>query len=288
MTTRFLVIVMLALGASTAYAQQPPRLRVIIGQRDYVEPQHTRGGSSKAEFVFYPGDEISLQLRIVNWDSAEVLIPPQGRTAADLVTVRLFRQDEAASAEIPVRLVSSDPPSLVSPSERFSASWDERLAVRPNWYLTAPLVLEPRAQLQPGFYEMRVTEVHVTCERPCEVRNYSGLVRFEFRALDGVPEHLDQLFRLAWIRIESHEPEAALGLINRMLALHTTSSAAYQLRGRRAELLGRWSEAAEAYEHALRLVETGQDELRRQIGEPGSLRGYLRARANAARQSSRR
>jgi tetratricopeptide (TPR) repeat protein len=124
-----------------------------------------------------------------------------------------------------------------------------------------------------GFYELRLAKFQVQCEHPCELVDYGGLQRFELRDTEGLPEQLDYLGRQAWYYVEFEKSKQALIWIDRMLKVYPTSSFAYQLRGRYAERRRQWQKAADAYDTGAKLLETGQDALRRQprgIDDDGS------------------
>ena len=73
-----------------------------------------------------------------------------------------------------------------------------------------------------------------------------------------------------------------------MLKVYPTSSLAYQLRGRYAERLEHWGEAADAYAPGVMLLETGRDALRRQRSQgsidEGPALDYLKSQAEQARR----
>lgn len=278
-----ILLLMPGVFAATANAQEP-ELRLLLNQKDYVELQHDEQSSPRAPFVFFVAEEIPVRVQFANSSKSGVIVQSQGIAAGEAVDVRLVRLDGGSAGDIPVQFLSSDLASLSGASQQIVADWGSPILIPSKWHLTVTGAIHtPQGALSPGLYELHMSRIRLPCGHPCAIRNHGGLFRFEVRGTEKLSEQLDHLFRQAYGAIEHGREEQSQEPIARMLALHPASSAAYQLRGRRAEVMGRSQDAAADYERALQLVETGQDRLRRPVGEPGALLSFLQAKARAAR-----
>ena len=247
----------------------------------YVSPFYSGRPSSGAPFVFFEDEPIQVLIRFANWSDETLMLRAGGRSPGEAVSVRLYRISESGPVEVPVRLNIEGETSLTGASQESGLRWEDTMPIPARWSLTIPMLVQtPR--LEPGGYELRLTQVHVSCEPGCRVQNHAGVFPFDFRRADDLPKQLDQLLRRADHAIEAGNFADADLPISRILELHSNASAAYQLLARRAELLENWKEAADAYERAAELVATGRDTLLRHP-KPQEFIGPMRARASEAR-----
>jgi len=83
------------------------------------------------------------------------------------------------------------------------------------------------------------------------------LAEAEFnRSLTLDPAHLKSCLNLSRVLIEVHRPSEALATLDRALAIDSTSSAAYRLKGNALADLGRGEEAVAAYRNAIQIDPT--------------------------------
>lgn len=76
------------------------------------------------------------------------------------------------------------------------------------------------------------------------------------KALALDPVHLKSCINLSRVLIEAHRPTEALSVLDRALAIDSTSSAAHRLKGNALDDLGRTDEAVQQYEAAIQLDPT--------------------------------
>ena len=285
---KFLSIFVLLLNLPLASdAQSPPRLNLMFNQHGYLGPAHAEGPSPEADFLFFVGEKVAFDAKFVNWTANDLVVRFEDLSASEALAVKLLRRDGPVVEEVPVRLESNGKLSLESGSRRTDVRTRKSVIVPgAGWVLTIPLAIDTTERLPPAVYELRLATFRLRCDKPCELVNHSGVFRFSLRGTDTLPEQLDYFGRRAHYYIEYEKSKEAVRWINRMLDIYPTSSFAYQLRGRYAERRGKWGEAANAYEIAARLLESGEDQLRRQPppNEGSTLRWFLRSEAERARQ----
>jgi len=279
-TLPLLSALLMAVPASAQLAGRDLRILFNPGGH-YVSPFYSGRPSSGAPFVFFEEEPIQVLIRFANWSDETLMLRAGGRSPGEAVSVRLYRISESGPVEVPVRLNIDGETSLTGASQESVLRWEDAMPIPARWSVTIPVLVQtPR--LEPGAHELRVNQVLVSCEPGCGVRNHAGVFDFDFRRADDLPKELDQLLRRAVLAIEAGNFAEADRPISRILELHPSASAAYQLLGRRAELLENWNEAADAYERSAELVATGRDTLLRHP-KPQEFIGPLRARAAEVR-----
>lgn len=258
-------------------------LRVLFNPREYAEPVHSADPSPASSYLFLAGEKVGLYVRVANQTSQLLSLLASG-VAPDLaVRVRLMQRVGDTWTQIPGGFVSEGSPVLLGNSQSYADQWADRIILPPRWSVSIPGYVATDVPLSPGAYELQMVSAAVACEPACSVRNHAGIFRFEVRSADALPEQLDQLFRRALVSIDHSKFEEADAAIETMLKLHPSSSAAHQLRGRKAEQLGNWVEAASAYERAVDILQFGRDRVRRSSSEPGSTVAFLKSRAAEAK-----
>ena len=268
--------------SAPAWAQPAGRdLRILFNPGEDVAPFYSGRPSSGAPFVFFDDESIPVLIRFANWSDETLMLRAGGKLPDGAVSVRLYRLSASGPVEVPVRLSVEGETSLSGASQELGLRWEDTMSIPARWALTIPVLVQT-ARLEAGKYELRLAQVHVSCAPSCGVRNHAGVFDFDVRRPDDLPKQLDQLLRRADHAIERGNFADADLPISRILELHPHASAAYQLLARRAERLEKWKEAADAYERAAELVETGRDNLLRHP-KPQVPIGALRASAAEAR-----
>ena len=276
-------LVTVGLFAASARAQPLSRdLRLVFNAHQYVIPVYSGRSSSGAPLVFFDDEPVRLLVRFVNWSSESLTVRGAGAPSKQLFKVRLSRRLESGTVEIPVQLTEDGQPILSHETYEGGLQSVDGVSIPPGGLVSIPTVVQSQ-RLEPGTYELRVTELYVACEPDCGVKNHGGLFVFDIRRSDDIPKQLDRLMRRASHAIDRGELAEADLAIQQMLVLHPRASAAYQMRARAAERGGNWEEAAAAYDVAADLVQRGRDRLRPEA-EPHKLIDSLRHLAAEARQ----
>ena len=288
MLIRNTLLMLLISNLQSPSIAQPPHLRMMFNSLEYVAPAHMEEPRGGAHYVFLDDEPIELIGLFVNWSDRPLVIPMPNQTAAESVrTVLAVKRGRGREAGSPANLDANDTPFLMQGANRIEVQWGAPITVTPGGSLNVPLVLRT-PKLPAGVYELRVSQILLQCEDPCRVHDQGGFFVFEVRAADKLPERLDQLYRRGLRALWRGAPDDADGIIQQMLAQYPTSSAAYELRGKQQAARERWRDAAEAYERAAQLVESGRDSLRRPSEEQGALPWSLRFSAENARKRERR
>ena len=283
------LLILLVSVSQSLSIDHTPQLRMMFNPLEYTAPVHMEEPIGHADYVFFDDEPIELTALFVNWTDRPVVIPAQNQSPAESVLAELVvKPARGRTTGSPVSLELKDVPFLEAGSNRIEVQWGAPITVAPGGVLKIPLVLKaPR--LSTDVYELRVSQIPLSCEKPCRVLDQGGAFRFEVRAARALPERLDQLYRRALRTLSRGAPDDADEIIQQMLAEYPTSSVAYELRGRQQVARERWREAAEAYEFAAQLVESRRDSLLKPVSEREfELPSYYRFKAEQARKRQRR
>ena len=188
-----------------AWAQQVGRdLKILFNPGGhYVSPFYSGRPSSGAPFVFFEEEPIQVLIRFANWSDETLMLRAGGRSPGEAVSVRLYRMSESGPVEVPVRLNIDGETSLTGASQESGLRWEDMMPIPARWDVTIPMLAQtPR--LEPGAYELRLNQVHASCEPDCEVRNHAGVFPFDFRRVDDLPKQLaESLLRPRAVRLVS-------------------------------------------------------------------------------------
>jgi hypothetical protein len=227
----------------------------------YSEPIYGRGPSGRSENIYFAGEPIAFRLIVFN-GSRQVLIAKTGGREPNETLVADVRVDDADAQRI--EGTTSDVGSewlLKTPTEVTQITWSTDVVLQPGWSMMATCDLHSRVPLPPGHYLVDFKRTSLGCGPDCQL--YSGGARyFEVKAADSVPERVDLHLMRAMTAIDGRRMEEADREIGQALALYPNAYAAYQVIGMKADAQSHWREAAEAYEHAIALLELKKDTLR--------------------------
>lgn len=258
-------------------------LRLFLGPGiGYSVPIYGRRPDPGADYIYFEGDPITLRVSVTNWSRRPVTLKTAAASLTQALRVELVRLDRATRTESTTLRFDRDA-FVQAAGLRTPTAWGTDVVLQPRWSFGATATVDFAGPAGVGRYGIEVTGVSFGCEPACAVLPGATDFRFEIKPADTLSEKVDRhLLRALRLQAFGRYGEAAAE-VREALSLYPTASGAYQVLGLNAGGQGRWNEAAEAYERATHLLESGQDELRRQESEPGDPLTAVRSSARDAR-----
>jgi hypothetical protein len=273
--------------AAATYAGS--EVAVFLQPRDYLAPQYMKKPGGDADYVYVVGERIRINVELWNRGERPVRVDTSRAAQAGLVRLVLLRKEAGGYVEVPSSVAREGEPSLRTPVQTLPGTWGDVLELPFKGSLAIPLEIDSDALATPGIYLLRVSQIPLTCEGDCQIKNQAGEYRFEIRSASAVSEQIESLTRRAYHAIERSRVAEAEAAIAQLLKVHPSSVVARQFEGDLAESQRQWARAEAAYASALRILERGDDRLLAEPRDHGDgRRRYLSDRQKAARASGRR
>jgi hypothetical protein len=256
---------------SSAVGQTRSDVALLLKVVDYFGETYTAKPSDISNYVFFPGDVIRLRIEVAN----------RGADAVTLMT-RAAGPAQSLSFDAPAQVSVSIGSSvrLQSLDGEVAGTWNSQMLLDRN----EALVFDAEVRVDPAVPKDYVvnfrTDMRDSAGRP--VAPQAPRLQFEIRASANAAA--EQARRRASLAIAQGDERTARQSIAALLKANPLSFAAYILAARLAEHIADARGAAEAYQHALDILDAGTDTdyLRWQIDPQAArkraddLRAYLR------------
>lgn len=255
---------------------------VFLQPRDYLAPQYMKKPGVEADYVYVAGDKVRINVELWNRAERPVRVDTSRAAEAGLVRLVLLRKEAGSYVAVPSSVAREGEPSLRTPPQTLPGTWGDVLELPFKGSLAIPLEIDSDTLATPGIYLLRISQISLTCEGDCQIKNQAGEYRFEIRSASAVSEHVELLTRRAYRAIERSGVAEAEAAIAQLLKVHPSSVAARQFEGGLAESQRQWARAEAAYASALEILDRGEDRLLAERGSQDDRRRYLRERQKAA------
>jgi hypothetical protein len=268
-----LVVLALAVASSAARPQPQPRIPLVLlaSAGDYPGETYTAGPSTPAEFVFFVGEPLAIDVSVANWGTgtASIHVPDPRET---VVAAQVWREGAVQVEARPPAAMWHDTlgeSRRVQPSA--TMSMDAGDAVR--WRL-----MVDTTTLTPGFYEAltQTTVTAVTSEGATPVRLERAGFTFEMRARsDALREEL--LRREAEWLTATGDPASARAATLALERIYPDSVVVHLIRSRIAEAEGNERLARQELDRAAAFMRADRDVLFRRYARPGQIEDLVDA-----------
>lgn len=266
----------LALDAPAAARAQAPAassLVLLVGPGDYPGETYTAGPVDPAEYVFFEGEAVRLDVRVANWGSrpADVLLPAD---PAQLASARLTDLGVRPAGDArPVMLApSADPrPWKETSAEPTRLAWAPRLTLDPADALRWRLVL-PAGALVPGAWRLDI-ELRVSDGAGQPPRRQKAALLFEVRSRASA-EPAELARRTAeWLAADG-APDACAAT-EALARVYPDSVVVHLIRSRLADAAGDPAGARRELDEALVFMRADRDALFRRYARPGQIEDLI-------------
>ena len=234
-------------------AQRGP-LVMLVNIAEYFGDDYIDRSAPGADYVYFVGEPIRLDVQVLNVDGAEHTVVSQSPTAPSALSARATTNGQPTNVGV---TISSE---LERHEDAFQipVDWGSiRLNPRASLHWKAELARD----LPPGVYMVDFA-LDLSDENARPPSPHGPRFRFEVRepSADSAAEVIKRraVRALAEEHYDVAEAEAAS-----LLRLHPNSFMAYSLLGRVAETQGRQSAAVAAFQRAIAIVKAGTDQLYR-------------------------
>lgn len=288
---RLLLLLLLLTVSGVAQAQTPGTpLVLLVGPGDYPGETYTQGPVAPAEYVFFEGEAVRVDVRVANWGSgADTVRLPA--TADRLVSASLTRLTPPPPARAPATTpvqpsaampvdVRLDPrPWRETAGEPARIEWTADLPLGPADALRWRVVL-PATAVGPGVYRLDV-ELAVTDATGRRPRTQRAGLLFEVRARNAA-EPAELARRAAeWLTADA-TPDAgprvaaeAYAATETLARVYPDSVVVHLIRSRLADAAGDAAGARRELDAALVFMRADRDVLFRRYARPGQIEDLI-------------
>ncbi len=262
MRVTWLALAVLVTAAGVLLGQGPPVPLVLLATvGDYPGETYTAGPAPPAEFVFFTGEPIAIDVSVANWggDAASLRLPTDGPA----IHVEAWRDGLSASTGTVLEAMWRD---TIERSHRTEMS--PVMTIDPGDALRWRVMLETRA-LEPGFYLVRA-QATATGDggEPVRARRSEFTLEIRSRA-EALPAELAR--RTAeWLTAEGDAVNARAA-VEALERVYPDSVAVHLIRGRLADAEGDDTTARREMAIAAAFMRSDRDGLFRRFARPGQI-----------------
>lgn len=229
--------------------------RILMRADRYLALEYSQRPESPADYVFFQGEPIELQLNIIN-DGAErvsVSTPSLSGSQISLIVQRFTDGSQAISADAEIH----EPPTVNLEHAAYVADRSRPVELPTAAMLTVRFRME--GQLEPGRYSVSLQDRIRIEPSASRVVIQSDSVGIEVRPVRSSEARFEFLYRMALRAVEAQSYSDAQSFVSKILSEYPSSSAALTVSALIAEKSRRVIDALTAYRRALQLLETGAD-----------------------------
>jgi hypothetical protein len=259
-----------ALGLSLA-AQQPT-LVLLSGVGDYFGETYTTGPVAPAEYVFFEGEPVTMELRIANWGSAIATLVSPLATSREFFTIKVSHDGVPVMPQV-VIASAIERETLRGPETVAPAA---RMAIEPGDAFVWRVAIG-RGDLAAGVYRVDVGTGAVEATGQT-VREEAPRFIFEVRPRSAVaPAELAR--REAERLTAAGDFASAKVAVSELERIYPDSVAVHLIRSRIADAEGEAVTYAREIELAREFLRRDRDRLFRQFARPGQIEDLIESLA---------
>jgi hypothetical protein len=269
-----LVVLVLAVVSSAAGVQPQLRVPVVLlaAAGDYPGETYTTGPAAPAEFVFFVGEPIAIDISLANWGTGTAsIVLPGPPDVPDVPVGAAVWRDGAVQAE--ARLLATVWRDTIAETRPVEPR--PTMAIAPGDAVRWRLMVDTAA-LTPGFYEAltRTAVTAVTVDGRAPVRPERAGFTLELRPRSAaVPEEL--LRRDAEWLTATGDPVSARAAVAALERLYPDSVVVHLIRSRIAEAEGNDRLARQELDRAAAFMRADRDRLFRRFARPGQIEDLI-------------
>lgn len=264
MRSKVAALIVLACAGSVRAQPSPSALVLLAGVGEYFGETYTAGPVAPAEYVFFEGEPVTMDVKVANWGSGVQTFVTDAVQPSDLFVIRASRNDADAALSMTV----SEQTSRELLDGREDVELRSRMTLTPadafRWRVTIG-----NGDLVPGLYRVRV-ESHASDEAGRPLGRQPAEFVFEVRGKeDAAPAELAR--RVAERLTAAGEFARAKAAATELERTYPDSVAVHLIRSRIADAEGDTAAYTREIDLAREFLRQDRDRLFRQFARPGQI-----------------